>query len=90
MVAVLALGQEFGHDRLRTAVAATVSPGARVEIPWNPEFNALVYVLGGDGTVGPDGQPVHTGQLAVFGEGDTITVAAHPTQESAQAPAVIS
>ncbi len=28
MVAVLALGQEFGHDRLRTAVAATVSLGA--------------------------------------------------------------
>ena len=28
MVAVLALGQEFGHDRLRTAVAATVLLGA--------------------------------------------------------------
>ena len=28
MVAVLALGQEFGHDRLRAAVAAAVSPGA--------------------------------------------------------------
>ena len=28
MVAVLALGQEFGHDRLRTAVAAKVSLGA--------------------------------------------------------------
>jgi redox-sensitive bicupin YhaK (pirin superfamily) len=63
-------------------VHATVSPGARVEIPWNPQFNALVYVLGGDGTVGPADQPVHTGQLAVFGEGDTITLAALPTQES--------
>ncbi len=39
-------------------------------------------MLGGDGTVGPDGQPVHTGQLAVFGDGDTITVAADPTQDS--------
>ena len=28
MIAVLALGQEFGHDRLRTAVAASVSHGA--------------------------------------------------------------
>ena len=28
MVAVLALGTEFGHDRLCTAVAATVSLGA--------------------------------------------------------------
>jgi quercetin 2,3-dioxygenase len=63
-------------------VHATVSPGARVEIPWDPQFNALVYILGGDGTVGPAAQPVHTGQLAVFGEGDTITVAADPTQES--------
>jgi quercetin 2,3-dioxygenase len=63
-------------------VHATVSPGAQVDIPWNPEFNALVYVLGGDGAAGPAGQPVHTGQLAVFGQGDTITVSAHPTQES--------
>src|SRR4051795_2601493 len=28
MIAVLALGQEFGHDRLRAAVAATLSHGA--------------------------------------------------------------
>jgi hypothetical protein len=28
MVAVLALGREFGHDRLRAAVASTVSLGA--------------------------------------------------------------
>jgi len=28
MVAVLTLGREFGHDRLRTAVASTVSLGA--------------------------------------------------------------
>ena len=30
-------------------VHATLAPGARVEIPWRPEFNALVYVLGGAG-----------------------------------------
>ena len=28
MVAVLALGREFGHDRLRAAITATVSLGA--------------------------------------------------------------
>jgi hypothetical protein len=28
MVAVLVLGREFGHDRLRTAIMATVSLGA--------------------------------------------------------------
>jgi redox-sensitive bicupin YhaK (pirin superfamily) len=65
-----------------TMVHATVSPGASVDIPWRREFNGLVYVLGGDGTVGTAGQPIGTGQLAVFGEGDTITVAAGPTQES--------
>ncbi|MGO8870776.1 MAG: pirin family protein [Acidimicrobiales bacterium] len=63
-------------------VHATVSPGATVSLPWRREFNGLVYVLGGNGTVGTGGRPVGTGQLAVFGEGDTITVSAAATQES--------
>jgi quercetin 2,3-dioxygenase len=63
-------------------VHATVSPGARVTIPWPREFNGLVYVLGGSGTVGETGQAVRTGQLAVFGEGDSLTVAADAAQQS--------
>jgi quercetin 2,3-dioxygenase len=63
-------------------VHATVSAGAKVELPWRKEFNALVYVLGGNGTVGGDRQPVSTGQLAVFGDGDSITIAADAAQES--------
>ncbi len=63
-------------------VHATLAPGARVELPWQPEFNALVYVLGGAGSVGTDGHPVRTGQLAVFGDGDSVTITAAPTQES--------
>ena len=63
-------------------VHATAAPGARLDIPWRRDFNALVYVLGGDGTVGQDGQPVSTGQLAVFGDGDTITLAANAKQDS--------
>jgi quercetin 2,3-dioxygenase len=63
-------------------VHATVAPGAKVDIPWRRDFNALVYVLGGDGTVGDGGQRVGTGQLAVFGDGDSITVAADAKQES--------
>jgi redox-sensitive bicupin YhaK (pirin superfamily) len=63
-------------------VHATVSPGARVELPWPREFNALVYVLGGNGTVGGTGHAVRTGQLAVFGEGDSLTIAADTQQES--------
>jgi quercetin 2,3-dioxygenase len=63
-------------------VHATVAPGAKLDIPWRRDFNALVYVLGGDGTVGDGGQRIGTGQLAVFGDGDTITVAADAKQES--------
>jgi redox-sensitive bicupin YhaK (pirin superfamily) len=59
-----------------TLVHATLSPGAQVRIPWRADFNALAYVLAGAGTVGPDHRPIHTGQLAVFGFGESITVAA--------------
>ena len=63
-------------------VHATLSPGATVDVPWNEEFNALVYVLGGNGKVGTDGRPVRTGQLAVFGDGGALTIAADTTQDS--------
>ena len=33
-------------------VHATLSPGARLVLPWPADFNALVYVLAGRGTVG--------------------------------------
>jgi redox-sensitive bicupin YhaK (pirin superfamily) len=59
-----------------TMVHATIHPGERVELPWTPDFNALVYVLGGAGSVGAERVPVHTGQLAVLGEGDTVVVEA--------------
>ena len=36
-----------------TLAHATVEPGAVLNIPWNPEFNALVYVLSGRGSIGP-------------------------------------
>jgi redox-sensitive bicupin YhaK (pirin superfamily) len=63
-------------------VHATLSPGARVALPWRREFNALVYVLGGNGTVGTDDRPVRTGQLAVFGAGGSLAIGADATQES--------
>jgi quercetin 2,3-dioxygenase len=63
-------------------VHATLSPGARVEIPWRSDFNALVYVLGGRGTVGDDGHAVDSGRLAVFGDGDSLTITAAAEQES--------
>ena len=63
-------------------VHATIQPGARLDLPWNNEFNALVYVLAGAGTVGVDQQPVRMGQAAVFGSGDYLTIAAGERQES--------
>jgi redox-sensitive bicupin YhaK (pirin superfamily) len=63
-------------------VHATLSAGASLALPWRPDFNALVYVMAGNGTVGAERRPVRMGQLAVFGPGDTITVAANASQES--------
>ncbi len=63
-------------------VHATISPGARVDLPWNPEFNALVYVLSGNGSVGAEGRPVRTGQLAVLGDGTSLTIGADAAQDS--------
>jgi hypothetical protein len=63
-------------------VHATVQPGAELVLPWPGEFNALVYVLSGRGTVGADGRPIRTGQLAVHGSGDAIVLRADSSQES--------
>ena len=65
-----------------TLVHATLSPGAQLTMPWRPDFNALAYVLGGRGSIGPKGRPIESGQLAVFGSGDTLTMAAGPNQDS--------
>ncbi|RZS90006.1 hypothetical protein EV189_1788 [Motilibacter rhizosphaerae] len=72
-----------GATHTPIAVAhATVLPGAQLRLPWPTGFNALVYVLAGEGTVGPERRPVRTGQLAVLGEGDDLTVRADATQDA--------
>lgn len=63
-------------------VHATVEPGARLDLPWNPEYNALVYVLSGQGTVGDGGTAVRAGNLAVLGAGDFVTARAAGSQDS--------
>ena len=65
-----------------TMVHATVEAGARLDLPWEVEYNALVYVLSGQGSVGDDKTPVQTGNLAVLGAGDFVTVSAAGSQES--------
>jgi quercetin 2,3-dioxygenase len=63
-------------------VHATVAPTAVLDLPWDPEFNALVYVLSGEGTVGVEQRPVRSGNLAVLGRGDFVSLSANRSQES--------
>lgn len=65
-----------------TMLHATLSPGARLEVPWRHDFNALAYVLNGRGSFGAEGRPAEPGNLAVFGAGDSVTVSASEIQES--------
>jgi redox-sensitive bicupin YhaK (pirin superfamily) len=53
---------------------ASVSPGALLELAWNPSFNGLAYVLAGSGLVGSERRPVQMGQLVAFGPGDWMRV----------------
>ena len=63
-------------------VHATLSPEAELSLPWRADYNALVYVLAGKGTVGAERIAVHGGQLAVLGPGNALTLAASRDQES--------
>jgi len=65
-----------------TLVHATLSPGAKLALPWRADYNALVYVLAGYGSVGSEGRPIQGGQLAVFGPGNTVTVSASMQQDA--------
>ena len=65
-----------------TLVHATLSAGARLTLPWRADYNALVYVMNGQGSIGSAGRPIAAGQLVVLGAGDTLTVAAAAGQES--------
>jgi redox-sensitive bicupin YhaK (pirin superfamily) len=65
-----------------TLAHATIEPGALLNLPWQPDFNALVYVLSGRGAVGQAALPIEQGQLAVLGNGDRITISAAAQQDS--------
>ena len=78
-------GLQHGPGATHTPITlahSTIEPGAQLNLPWDRRFNALVYVLSGQGAVGALGHPIHQGQLAVLGPGDRITVAAAGAQDS--------
>ncbi|GAA1528135.1 pirin family protein [Actinomadura kijaniata] len=65
-----ALGEHQGPGMTHTPinyVHATVAPGARLALPWPREFNAMVYVLSGDGVVGREEIGLGEGQFAMLG-----------------------
>jgi redox-sensitive bicupin YhaK (pirin superfamily) len=63
-----------------TVAHATIAAGARLEIVWPAAYNALAYVLAGAGSVGLERRPVETGQLTVFGTGDSVILHGHPAR----------
>lgn len=65
-----------------TLVHATLQPGAELRLPWRADYNALAYTLAGHGFVGEERRPVEMGQLALFGEGESIVIRAADVQES--------
>lgn len=82
------LGEVRGPGSTRTPITyghATIAPGAQLRSAWRPDFNALVYVLAGRGTVGAERHPIREGQLAVFGEGEAIELSADPSQDAKDA-----
>ena len=84
------IGATSGPGSTRTPITyahVTLGAGARLQVPWRTDFNALVYVLSGHGRVGGDGRPLVEGQLAVLGDGDVLAVEADERQDS-RAPAL--
>jgi len=65
-----------------TLIHATIQPGAELRLPWNPNFNALVYTLSGHGYMGSEKRPVQMGQLTTFVDGDVLVMRAAEVQES--------
>jgi hypothetical protein len=74
-----------GPGSTHTPMAMThvsIQPGAQLDLPWDPTFNALVYVLAGAGYVGSEQRPIKTGQLAAFGDGQWLRVGASDRQDA--------
>ncbi|HEY4331950.1 MAG TPA: pirin family protein [Ilumatobacteraceae bacterium] len=63
-----------------TYAHVSITPGAQLEVPWDPTFSAMAFVLSGHGYAGAERRPVDAHQLAVFGPGSVLTIAAAADQ----------
>ncbi|MEO9181813.1 MAG: pirin family protein, partial [Acidimicrobiales bacterium] len=79
------LGDVDGPGVTHTPIAiahVSLLPGGQLTLPWNPTYNALTYVLAGQGTVGLDRVAINEGQMAVHVEGDFLVLSANESQDS--------
>jgi redox-sensitive bicupin YhaK (pirin superfamily) len=79
------LGGIDGPGSTHTPIAishVSLLPGAQLSLPWNPAYNALTYVLAGQGTVGLDRSAIAEGEMAVHIDGDFLVLAANESQDS--------
>ncbi|HUZ41210.1 MAG TPA: pirin family protein [Acidimicrobiales bacterium] len=79
------LGGIDGPGSTHTPIAiahVSLLPGAQLSLPWNPTYNALTYVLAGQGTVGLDRDSIGVGQMAVHIDGDFLVLVANESQDS--------
>ena len=75
----------FGPGVTHTPISivhASVSPGSSLIAPWNPTFNAIGYVLAGNGDAGEERARIYSGQAIQFGHGDFVKVSASMVQDS--------
>jgi quercetin 2,3-dioxygenase len=79
------LGGIDGPGSTHTPIAishVSLLPGAQLSLPWNPAYNALTYVLAGQGSVGLERSAIEMGQMAVHQDGDFLMLAANESQDS--------
>jgi hypothetical protein len=79
------LGGIDGPGSTHTPIAiahVSLLPGAQLSLPWNPAYNALTYVLAGQGSVGHDRSAIAEGEMAVHVDGDFLVLAANESQDS--------
>jgi redox-sensitive bicupin YhaK (pirin superfamily) len=79
------LGGIDGPGSTHTPIAiahVSLLPGGQLSLPWNPAYNALTYVLAGQGTVGLEAGAIGEGEMAVHVDGDFLVLAANESQDS--------
>jgi hypothetical protein len=79
------LGEVNGPGSTHTPITllhVSLLPGGQLILPWNRQYNALTYVLAGEGTVGLDHRPIGEGQMAVHEDGDFLVLSSKSSQDS--------